>query len=289
MALSPAALSHIPLLSRLSPSVIRILAGNPGPMTLQGTNTYLVGQGPRRILVDTGDGAQPDYIQAVSRILKTEEARLVSVILTHWHPDHVGGVRPVLDLTPDQAVTVYKFPRPEDPSSTPYEPIQDGQVWREAGVTLRALHTPGHTQDHVALHLVEDNALFSGDCVLGEGTAVFEDLYLYMRSLKSLADLGPAIIYPGHGAVVQDPVAKIEDYIQHRLAREAQIVQALASTSETLTPETIVDRVYTALPATLHAAAARNVSHHLDKLELEGRVSRQGERGYVALSKPQPV
>lgn len=244
-------------------------------MTLQGTNTYIVGNGPQRILIDTGDGQKPEYNRALSQILEEERAAIHSIILTHWHPDHVGGLTGVLNQVGDRC-RVFKFPRVSDlPEVTSRAtPITDCDTFAVEGATLTAWHTPGHTQDHVVLHLQEENALFSGDCILGEGTAVFEDLYDYMKSLKRIADQKPCLIYPAHGAVIPDPVNKIQYYIQHRQEREEQILGALTVQNriEGLTPMDIVKRVYKTTPETLYGAAAKNVSQHLSKLVKEGRV-----------------
>lgn len=108
----------------------------------------------------------------------------------------------------------------------------------------RVHHTPGHTTDHIVLTLKEDNILFSGDCILGEGTAVFEDLFDYMNSLNVILDLKPSIIYPGHGPVVEDPVPKIQYYINHRNQRENQIFEVLKKEHIDLTAMELVKIIY---------------------------------------------
>lgn len=140
---------------------------------------------------------------------------------------------------------------------------------------LRIYHTPGHTKDHIILHLEEENALFSGDCILGEGTAVFEDLYDYMKSLETILSLKPAVIYPGHGPIVEDPVNKIQFYIHHRNEREKQILEFLSSDrSRGHTSLDIVKGVYKDLGEHLYPAAQHNVEQHLAKMEKEGRVKK---------------
>nr|XP_045611931.1 endoribonuclease LACTB2-like isoform X2 [Procambarus clarkii] len=129
-------------ITSITPRITRILGCNPGPMTLQGTNTYLIGTGKSRILLDAGEKGNADYISALLSVLKQQETTIDKIVITHWHHDHIGGLMDVLGCL------------------------------------------GGHTTDHVVLAVEEEGAVFSGDCILGEGTAVFEDLHTYMASLK---------------------------------------------------------------------------------------------------------
>lgn len=271
----------IPKVSRLSPNVLRILGCNPSPMTLQGTNTYLVGSGSSRVLVDSGQGGVTLWREGLGSVLHTEGCNIDKLILTHWHPDHVGGVQEVKDLVKD-SLTVYKWPRLDGPEPRCLErievqPLEDGQQVDTEGAQLTVYHTPGHTTDHVILHLREENAVFSGDCILGEGTTVFESLHHYMTSLNKILELQPRKIYPGHGPVIEDPIEKIQYYIQHRQEREDQVLHCLASTSQPVSSMDIVLSVYTTTPEHLHQAANTNVLHHLDKLMVEGKVVQEGQ------------
>lgn len=195
------------------------MGGNPSKFTLQGSNTYLVGTGARRLLIDTGEG-KTSWIQAVERTLKNESATVSDVIVTHWHTDHTGGIDQILALCPD--AKVFKC----EPSDGHLD-IADGQVFPAEGATLTAVHTPGHTTDHVVLVLAEEDAMFTGDNVLGLGTAVFEDLAVYIASLHRMAPLFGGRAYPGHGPVVEKGPEKIREYIAHRQQREDQVVQTL--------------------------------------------------------------
>ena len=274
----------IPVVERLSARVIRILGCNPGPFTLQGTNTYLIGTGPKRILVDAGERDKPDYTAALRQVLTSENTSLQEIIVTHWHPDHVGGVNDIHHLLQKlDDVPVSKFRRPEEVDApllaknnnndtVDYTFVPDKTVFRTEGATLEAIHTPGHTTDHFCLMLKEEEALFSGDCILGEGSSVFEDLFDYMNSLQVILRRSPRTIYPGHGPVIADPVPAIEAYITHRNARESQILQAL-SAGASLGIAEIVDVVYPGLAVNLIGGAQNNVRHHLSKLTKEGKVS----------------
>ncbi|KDR18341.1 Beta-lactamase-like protein 2 [Zootermopsis nevadensis] len=239
----------IPSVSRLSSRIIRVLCCNPGPMTLQGTNTYIIGTGERRILLDAGEQNDIQYMKRLEKVLKEENIDLEHIIVTHWHHDHIGGVHDVVSRL-DNGCTVWKFKciDPPDlplPNNILLNYLKDGEEIRTEGATLRVIHTPGHTKDHIVLSLLEENCLFSGDCILGEGTAVFEDLYDYMNSLQRILELKPTCMYPGHGPVVEDPLPKIEYYINHRNKREEEIVRVLKEKGTKMSEMDIVKIIYT--------------------------------------------
>ncbi|RDI78587.1 hypothetical protein Vi05172_g11519 [Venturia inaequalis] len=216
---------ELPDVERLSPSVIRILGGNPGKFTLQGrfTGSILV----RSRLNDKAQirEGQPSWISNIKKTLSSENATLESVILTHWHRDHVGGVKDVLTLSPKP--TIYK----NDPENGETN-ITNGQKFKTEGATLRAFHSPGHTQDHMSLIHEEEDALFTGDNVLGHGTAVFEDLPTYLTSLVAMSHIANGRGYPGHGAVIPNCPDKIREYISHRAMREREVIQVLGTAGE---------------------------------------------------------
>ena len=219
---------------------------------------------------------------------------LSDIVLSHWHADHVGGVPGILShLNIRGDCRVWKGSldadvnsnaarkdseghiRDGDLDSDITDTLTDGMELVTEGATLRLIHSPGHTTDHFAALLLEEGALFSGDCVLGEGTAVFEDLGHLIASLRSFLRLEPKLIYPGHGPVVTDPMAKLSQYIEHRLQRERQVLDALVGSKDEgsgLSVRQIVRIIYTQTPEKLMRAAGANVSHHLEKLVSEGRV-----------------
>lgn len=270
----------IPAVTKLSSRIIRILGCNPGPMTLQGTNTYLIGTGKNRILLDTGDKNVSEYQKNLSEVVKAEQINIEHIVVTHWHHDHIGGVENLYGTIAKQP-TIWKYrrdasdaPDNELPSNLPLNWLTDGQEIKVQGATLKIHHTPGHTTDHVVLTLIEENILFSGDCILGEGTAVFEDLYTYMKSLNRILELKPNVIYPGHGNIIENPSEKIEYYIAHRNQREEQILDVLKKNKEKKFNEMdLVKIIYTETPEHLWTAAAYNVSHHLKKLTKENKIT----------------
>lgn len=298
--------------SRLSPRVTRIMGHNPGPFTLQGTNTYLVGRGADRVLIDTGEG-RPAYRQSLQEALETAAAelgapvRIASVLLTHAHPDHIGGLATVKELHP--AAVVYKLPCAgelqqlqqqrsymlEGVLVMPPPPV----LRADEGTTLEVLPTPGHTEDHACVRLQEEEAVFTGDTILGQGTSAFSCYFDYMRSLEALRALRPRRLYCAHGPTVEDGVGKIEEMIAHRQGREDQILALLKEhreraargreegrgkeekeevrEGEGVCIMDLVPVMYSAAPRVLWPAAAANVLHHLKKLIAEGRVVVVGE------------
>lgn len=266
-------LAHLPEVQRLSPACIRILGGNPGKFTLQGTNTYLLGTGTRRLLIDTGEG-KPSWIAALKKTLTEEKAEISHALISHWHGDHQGGIKDLLALSAD--IKVLKN-QPEDGQLE----IADGQKFSVDGASLTAVHTPGHTVDHMVFVFEEENALFTADNVLGQGTAVFEDLATYLTSLDKMKELFGGRAYPGHGPVIDDGPAKIREYISHRQQREDQITQTLRSVNDasgtaSWEPMELVKVIYHDVPESLHLPAQGGVIQVLQKLEKEGRTAKEG-------------
>lgn len=249
------------------PRVIRVLAGNPSPLTLDGTNTWVLGERPS-LVIDPGPEESPDHLHEILR-----EARGVgAILLTHRHPDHAPGAAELSRVT---GAPVLAF-RPEPGERR----LRDGQIVEGGGIRLRTVHTPGHTHDHVAFLEPDSGALFTGDAVLGRGTSVIDppdgDLAAYLRSLRAMLALDPRTIHPGHGPVVWEAPAKLREYVEHRELREAQVVAALREGPRT--PDEIVPGIYGDYPAEVRAFAVRSVLAHLLKLESEGRAARVGRR-----------
>ncbi|CAI6338791.1 unnamed protein product [Periconia digitata] len=266
----------LPPVEKLSDRVIRVLGGNPGKFTLQGTNTYIVGTGSKRILIDSGQG-EPAWISSIKKVLSSENITLTHALITHWHHDHTEGVPSLLEHSP--ATKVHKRdPQSHSSASTTWHDIRDGETFTTEGATLRAFHCPGHTTDHTAFVLEEESAMFTADNVLGQGTAVFEDLAVYMNSLDRMRTQFENRAYPGHGPVIEDGPAKIREYISHRKQREKQVLDVLASDEErkAWTSMQIVKVIYKDYPESLWVPAERGIILILEKLVGDGKVSKVG-------------
>ncbi len=284
----------------LSPRVTRLRANNPSPLTLDGTNGYVVRVGPRSLVaIDPGpvDDRQRDAFLTAAR---EAGATYAAILVTHGHPDHYPGAAPLAAATgaPVYAHPAARFPHDrevadgerltfaDDAASAP----GDRGTSASSGAAFTVLHGPGHAPDHLVFVLEDERALFTGDIVLGIGTVVVAppsgDMRAYQRALHRLRDeYGDAsAIYGGHGREVRDVRAKLDEYIAHREARERAILDALGPrdaaldgasrrpSADGVTIPAIVERVYADVDRRLWPAAARQVLAHLIALEHEGRV-----------------
>ncbi|OAV93676.1 hypothetical protein PTTG_06576 [Puccinia triticina 1-1 BBBD Race 1] len=353
--------TQIPNVSKVGSGITRILGQNPGPYTLQGTNTYLIAGEQSSVLIDTGEG-KDSYLGLLEPVLRSNPP-VSDIILTHRHRDHVGGLPSVLNLLSSlggpctsppvrrmpkvwkfrsdgasydrdiQEVLVQHFEASSsnssdirskpgcDASETPeLNFLSEHQEFRLSSVAkLQITHTPGHTEDSISCLLLEDphvqvdgeeargdtldsrkeevlSAIFVGDTILGGSSSAFEDLLVYLQSLQKLLDISnratrtdlPVRLYPAHGHIILDGPAVIRQFIDHRLARERQILDCfrqhgrLISSSadpaaRCLTPEKLIELMYPAeLPKAVYPAALRGIHQHLKKLQEEGLVDRCG-------------
>jgi endoribonuclease LACTB2 len=245
-----------------------------------GTNTYLLGTGSRRLLIDTGEGIAA-YEPLLSSVLESEGCTIGAVLLTHWHHDHVQGIPQVSKLCPPATFSKFSVNGDEE-----YLPIRDGDEFAVQGARVRAFHTPGHTTDHTVFWMEDSGVLFTGDSILGQGTAVFENLSTYISSLKRQLSLHPTALYPGHGPVIEGKAAteKIQEYIDHRQQREDEIIKVMMEEGEVTAME-IVKIIYAKYPQSLWPAAERGVKLHLDKLKDEGRAKEIEGGKWVLISR----
>jgi glyoxylase-like metal-dependent hydrolase (beta-lactamase superfamily II) len=254
----------------------RVLAPNPGPMTLTGTNTYLVGDGAGRLAAIDPGPDEPDHLEAILSAA-APLGELTTVLVTHRHLDHLPAALPLCNATGATLVGHPDLPGVQ-------RPVRDGET---AFGPLRALATPGHTRESLCFWDPADGALFTGDLVAGTGTVVVDDqpgaLADYVSSLERLLALEPRRIYPGHGPIVEDAVAKLREYLDHRRERLQQVVEALASRGPSTVDE-LVSAIYTDVPPGLAPMAARNVRANLDKLVAGDQVV-AGARGQWQLKR----
>eukprot|EP00924_Labyrinthula_sp_SR-Ha-C_P009765 maker-scaffold_22-snap-gene-5.14-mRNA-1 protein AED:0.02 eAED:0.02 QI:223/1/1/1/1/1/3/25/336 len=283
----------LPEISKLASNVYRVMGCNPGNFTLQGTNCYLVGTGENRILIDAGEGKQK-FSSNLKNLLETEHAHVKYLLITHKHFDHLGGCSDVVKISPQCTVKKFISSPVDDELGVECKPLEDGEVLEVTGARIRVMHTPGHTKDHVCFLLENESqvveAIFSGDCVLGSGTAVFEDLSEYMTSLSELMKLEKlnpdALMYPGHGEVVKDAFKKIKYYIDHRNQREEQIFKILSEKKENGTSiSEIVEAIYGELNLSwkVKIGAKNSVKHHLSKLIKENKVKAERNKYFAKL------
>jgi glyoxylase-like metal-dependent hydrolase (beta-lactamase superfamily II) len=249
----------------------RVLAPNPSVFTGRGTNTYLVGSGPSLVCIDPG----PDddaHLAAILAAAETRDARIEVIALTHSHSDHRPLARRLAAAT---GATV----RCLDPSAGDEHAVAlaDGDIVRSGDTHLVAVHTPGHTRDHLCFFDAASRTLYTGDHILDGTTSVVipgdGDMTDYIESLRRIESLEPTTLFPGHGERVDDAAALIAEYIAHRLEREAQVLAA-AQGRPAFIPMDLVPTLYAGYPEAVYPLAAMTVQSHLEKLVRDGRIDR---------------
>jgi len=263
--------------SALSPLVRRIVAPNPGPFTGPGTNTYLVGIDEVAV-IDPG----PDVAEHVDAIIGASmRERVRWVVLTHTHPDHWPATRRLADATGAE-VLAYGKRIDKDADVAVDRALNEGDTIEGTEFGLEVLHTPGHAPNHLCFLLEEERVLFTGDHVLNGTTTVVNpkrggDMVQYLASLERLRKIRRvARICPGHGDVIDDPKAVLDEYVAHRKMRERQIVKSLQTGPAKVSE--LVERLYIDTPEGLLDMAAKQVHAHLLKLKSEGKVEGTGVR-----------
>jgi len=274
----------------VSPLIRRVIARNPGPFTYLGTATFIVGHGEVAV-IDPGPDL-PEHLDALLAALAGEQ--VTQIVVTHDHADHSPLARPLSAAT---GAPVAGMTRPvahsvtgppveagDDNAFAPDRRITGGEVFTGPGWTLRTIPTPGHTGNHLCFALDEENALFTGDHVMGWSTSVVVppdgDMTDYLASLRRVQDGGFATLWPTHGPPVTDPAPFLAAYIDHRLAREAQVLDLLGQGVGRIGE--MVAILYAAVDKRLHPAAAQSMLAHLIKLVREGRVACHGPPGLAS-------
>ena len=253
---------------RLDRHVRRIIAPNPGTMTGPGTNTYLIGPDDALAVIDPG----PAIDSHLEAILGAGTIRWI--LCTHTHFDHSPAAAILRKAT---GAKVFGRPAPagQDASFVPDEVLSHQQRVTLGGATLRAIHTPGHASNHLCYLLEETRMLFTGDHVMQGSTVVINppdgDMRAYLASLELVLGEAPAILAPGHGYLIGEPHRELTRLVQHRLAREAKVREAIARLGQP-TLEEMLPIVYDDVPLRVHGIAARSLSAHLQKLVADGAV-----------------
>lgn len=234
------------------PKIERIVAPNPGPMTLSGTCTYVVNEGAV-FVIDPGPADQ-DHLDAI-RTAAGRRGAEVSILLTHGHGDHADGAEPL-----------------GYPVLWPRSELAQAEGETSTVGPFEVIPSPGHSPDHVCILL--DRVCFCGDLVLGEGSSFVPpdggSLAAYLDSLRRVRALEPELLCPGHGSWITDPAAKLDEYLEHRLDRERKLLAALEAGERSR--ERLLDAAWDDVPAELRGAAAVVMDAHLEKLRDEGRL-----------------
>ena len=261
----------------LSPAVKRITAPNPGVMTGPGTNSYIVGT-RELALIDPG----PDIALHVQALVEAVGDRLKWILCTHTHLDHSPAAR-TLKLATGASIGGLACAQDgrQDAEFCPDRVLADGDTVTLEGVTLRAVHTPGHASNHLCYLLEEERLLFTGDHVMQGSTVVISppdgNMQAYFASLDKLLRLDLAALAPGHGRLITTPHVEVRRLVAHRLKREEKVVGALARKNPGTLDE-LVALAYDDVSEKLHPVARRSLHAHLIKLAAEGRARENGDR-----------
>jgi glyoxylase-like metal-dependent hydrolase (beta-lactamase superfamily II) len=251
----------------VAPGIRRIVAFNPSLMTYHGTNTYLIDADGGTIVLDPG----PDDDGHLDDILQATGERITSILLSHTHSDHLGSTAALKART---GAKTFGFHLSGDPAFAPDVLLKDG----DPVVGMTAIHTPGHASDHVCFAR-PDGIVFSADHVMAWSSSIVSppggDMTAYVASLRRMLARNDRLFLPGHGPPLPNPRPYIEELLHYRLKRENAIAAALQNGP--CGTWDLVDRLYSQTHPWLRQAAERNVTAHLLKLQLEGRVEQQGD------------
>ena len=272
------------VVDQVSPLIRRVICNNPGGFTFHGTGTYIIGQGEVAV-IDPGP-LDDDHIVALERAVQGET--VTHILITHTHRDHSPAAAPFKKST---GAPTYGYgphggdrggPKVEEGGDYEFVPdhvIKDGAVIEGKGWTFEAIHTPGHTSNHICFALREENAIFTGDHVMGWSTSVISppdgNMSDYMKSLSKILAREEEIYWPTHGPAITAPKAHVEAFIAHRNGREDAILDCIRKGRNTI--PAMVEVMYADVDKRLHRAAGRSVFAHLLHMAETGRVTADGE------------
>lgn len=270
---------------QVSPLIRRVVANNPGPFTFRGTGVYIIGHGDVAV-IDPGPDME-GHLDVLLNAVKGE--RITHIFVTHGHMDHSPAAHPLADATGAKvhacgmpviaSHSEIRLEAGDDLDFVPDVAIEDGDRFVGPGWTIEAVFTPGHTTHHMAYALKEENALFSGDHIMGWSTTVISptdgEMTSYIESLEKVRDRDYDTLWPTHGPPVREVRPFVQAYIDHRLAREAQIIAQLRSGQSRI--KEIVPILYADVDKRLHPAACHSVLAHMIRLVKLGIVSCAGD------------
>lgn len=270
---------------QVSPLIRRLVANNPGPFTFRGTGVYIIGQGEVAI-IDPGPD-DDEHIEALLRAVEGE--RVTHILVTHRHMDHSPAAHPLAARTGAKVYSSTIPPKPSDCDALRLEAsddhlfqpdinVSDGDRFSGPGWTIEAVFTPGHTTNHMAYALIEENALFPGDHIMGWSTTVIGppdgDMTDYLNSLEKVRDRNFSTLWPTHGPPVREATPFVQAFIDHRLEREAQIIAQMRAGKTAI--KDMVSVIYADVDKRLHPAACHSVLAHMIRLVELGQVETIG-------------
>jgi glyoxylase-like metal-dependent hydrolase (beta-lactamase superfamily II) len=272
---------------RLSPRVGRLLAHNPSPFTFRGTGVYLVGDTKSVVVIDPGPN-DPQHVDSLLAAIGTRN--VTHILITHTHRDHSPAAAPLKQATGAKTYGFGPHGRYDDDVEEggdrdflPDVTVRDGDIIESGGRRFQCVFTPGHTSNHMCYALDEEEALFTGDHVMGWSTTVVAppdgNMGDYMRSLEKLIARSDKILYPTHGSPIVRPGPFLRAYLSHRRMRENQIGRALQRGRDTV--PALVETLYIGLAPALHRAAALTVQAHLKHMVEDGRVTALADGRYL--------
>ena len=278
--------------AQITPLIRRVVANNPSSFTLHGTNTYIVGQGEVAVI----DPGPEDEVHTRSILAALKGEKISQILVTHTHTDHSPGARSLAHATGAPVIGARARPIADGAKTieagekdfAPDIELSDGDSFAGDGWTLSAVHTPGHMSNHHCFALAEENALFSGDHVMGWNTSIVSppdgNMREYFVSLGICLKRNDTVYHPGHGPMIDGPKSFVQAYLDHRRMREDEITQCMEDGVETIAD--MVRRMYTHLPDTMHGAASRSVFAHMEHMVESGRATCNGSPAVGSLYRP---
>ena len=274
---------------QITPLVKRVIAKNPGPFTYTGTGTFIVGT-KELAIIDPGP-IDDDHLKAI--IKTTGKNKISHIIVTHTHNDHSPLSKPLQEITGAPIYSYFneamdtktnnQFEEGYDISFKPDVIVKDGDLINGFDWTLEAIHTPGHTSNHMCYSLLEEKILFSGDHVMGWSTTVIVppdgDMDEYLKSLEKLLDRNDNIYLPTHGKQINNPHDLVNKYIEHRINREEQIIKAIKSGNFKINE--MVKIIYSDVDPGLHPAASMSTLAHLNRM-IKNKIIKVNGKGLKA-------